>query len=244
MEQGMHHPTIERIIEQLESAADSSRLQHMARYGIDVSRAIGVCVPDMRALARVIRKGRSEQERHACAAGLWETGLHEARILASMCDAPPCVTEAQLHSWAADFNSWDLCDQCCNNLFRHTPHAYAFATYWSGLTPSGGEFVVRAGFALMACLAVGDKKATDQAFEGFWPLIEQGAVDGRNYVKKAVNWALRQLGKRNKLMHARAVATAVTLLDNSGRSATWIARDALRELQSVKILQRLGLPGG
>ena len=202
----------------------------MARFGIAVEQAYGVSVPVLRQYAKALKPN------HALALDLWETGVHEARILASLVDHPAEVTEAQLERWVIQFNSWDLCDQCCSNLFNKTPFAYDKAHAWSFREET---FVKRAGFVLMAALAIHDKKREDTAFRQFLPLIEQAAADERNFVKKAVNWALRQIGKRNRSLHPSAVATARRILQQPGSSARWIARDALRELLSEATVGRL-----
>lgn len=234
-------PHCEAILVELRSLARPGRLQGMARFGIDTSKALGVQIPELRNLARISKKGRTPAERHELAAALWQTGLHEPRILASMVDAPQLVPVQQLDAWAADFRSWDLCDQCCNNLFRHTDHGWDKAAAWAALGADGPEFTVRAGFVLMATLCVAHKQAPHSAFEPFWPLILEGCTDPRNFVKKGVNWALRQLGKRNAAFNARAVALAEEMLQLRSPAARWIASDALRELCSAKVRERHGL---
>jgi 3-methyladenine DNA glycosylase AlkD len=160
---------------------------------------------------------------------LWNTGVHEARILATLVDEPARVTPAQMDRWAREFNSWDVCDQACQNLFRHTPHAFAKAAEWAHAKP---EFLRRAGFALMAGLAVSAKTAPDAQFEAFLPLIAEASTDERNFVKKAVNWALRQIGKHNPRLSKLAIAQAEAILQIDSRAARWIARDTLRELRA------------
>lgn len=232
---------VDAILEQLQILARPSRLHGMARYGIDTSKALGVKIPELRTLARICRKGHSPEQRHELAQGLWQHELHEARILASMLDAPALVTPEQMEAWAQDFTSWDLCDQCCSNLFRHTPHAWEQAQKWASLGRDGPEFVVRAGFVLMATLCVKDKTAPDEAFEPFWPLLLTGSEDGRAYVKKGVSWALRQLGKRNATLYSRAVMLARKMEEQGSSVAVSIARETMRELQGEKVLHRLGL---
>jgi 3-methyladenine DNA glycosylase AlkD len=161
----------------------------MARFGINVDEALGVSVTALRRLARQLPRD------HGLAAGLWETGVHEARILASMVEEPERVTARQMDRWARDFDSWDLCDQCCQNLFWRTPFAESKSVAWAARTR---EFEKRAGFALMASAAVKDRDAPDARFLGYLKLIEREATDSRNFVRKAVNWALRQIGKRNR----------------------------------------------
>jgi len=202
----------------------------MARYGINAKNTYGVPVPRLRALAKQIGKD------HALAQQLWASGVHEARILASMLDIPRLVTEEQLERWASDFGSWDVCDQCCGNLFDRTAVAYQKAIEWSRRDQ---EFVKRAGFALMAYLAVHDKQRSDDAFEPFLPIIVRESTDGRNFVKKAINWALRQIGKRSRYLNEQAIATAHAIQQIDSPAARWIAADALRELTSPKQQQRL-----
>jgi 3-methyladenine DNA glycosylase AlkD len=203
----------------------------MARFGINPDGALGVRIPDLRRLAKEIGTD------HRLALSLWKSGLHEARILASMIDDPAAVTEPQMESWVRDFDSWDVCDQCCGNLFDRTPFAYPKAVEW---TSRNEEFVKRAGFALMAWAAVHDKAEDDRVFLEFLPIIEREADDNRNFVKKAVNWALRQIGKRNRRLHRAALAAARRLSKrNDSRAARWIGADALRELSSESVRSRL-----
>lgn len=211
-----------RLIGELEEAGTEETRAGMARFGIHTKSALGVPVAVLRPMAR--RAGRD----HAVAEALWASGIHEARILASMVDEPGRVTAAQMEAWARDFDSWDLVDQCCANLFGRTPMAYRMAERWAGRR---AEFVKRAGYALMASLAVKDKEAPDAPFEHFLRIIERAADDDRNFVRKAVNWALRQIGKRNHRLRGRAVRTAERILAQGTRSARWIATDALRELR-------------
>jgi len=173
---------------------------------------------------------------HAVAAGLWSTEIHEARLLAGFIDDPEKVTEKQMESWAADFDSWDIVDQVCSSLFDKTPFAYAKAVEWSSREE---EFVKRAGFVLMAALSVHDREAPDKAFTKFLPTIKREATDERNFVKKAVNWALRQIGKRDLVLNAAAVKIAKEIQKIDSKSARWIASDALRELESDKVRKRL-----
>jgi len=202
----------------------------MARYGINVTCAFGVSVTEIRRLAKVIGTD------HGLALALWKTGNHEARLLAGMIDDPAAVDEAQLEKWASGFDSWDICDQTCANLFDRTDFARLKVVEWAAREE---EFVKRAAFALIAALAVHDKRAPDEVFERFLPVIAAAADDERNFVKKAVNWALRNIGKRNQALNAAAVACAQKIAARGTRSARWIAADALRELTSVKVRQRL-----
>ena len=220
----------EDILERLKSLANPEAVAGMARFGINPENTLGISIPVLRKMAREI--GRN----HGLAQRLWSTGVHEARILASMIDDPRMVTEEQMEAWAADFDSWDVCDQCCGNLFDKTEFAYRKAVEWAA---RDGEFVKRAGFALMAWLAFHDKRAADEAFLEFLPVIKRESVDGRNYVKKAVNWALRHIGKRNAVLNIMAIGAAREIQTAGSKPGRWIASDALRELTSEKVQERL-----
>jgi 3-methyladenine DNA glycosylase AlkD len=215
----------------------------MARYGINVENAFGVSIYELRKVAKRIGTD------HDLALALWATGNHEARLLACFVDDPAQVTERQMEIWAAEFDSWDICDQATTSLFDLTPFGWSKAVEWAGRRE---EWVKRAGFALMAGLAVHDKAAADKAFLALLPIIERGAWDDRNFVKKAVNWALRNIGKRNRALNAAAIACAEHIRDAANtraagprggdpetRAARWVAADALRELTSEKRQARL-----
>jgi 3-methyladenine DNA glycosylase AlkD len=210
------------VVAELRARGSEANRAGMARYGIAVESACGVPVRELRLIAR--RLGRS----HQLAADLWASGLHEARILASIVDVPGEVTEAQMEAWAAAFDSWDLCDQCCANLFRRTPFAIDAARRWAGREET---FVKRAGFALMAQLGGHGKKTPDDVIASFLALIEREADDERNFVKKAVNWALREIGKRDSRWRAEAMAVAERLIASDARAARWVGADAARELR-------------
>jgi 3-methyladenine DNA glycosylase AlkD len=225
----------ESVLRELRSHGDPAAVKGMARFGITVRTALGVSVPTLRSMARKLRKD------HALALALWESGVHEARILSSMVDDPAKVTEGQMEKWAGDFDSWDVCDQCCSNLFDETKFAFEKATEWA---ERDQEFVKRAGFVLMAALAVHDKEADDRMFVSFFELIEKGAADERNFVKKAVNWALRQIGKRNINLNAKALRVAERISKQDSPAARWVAMDAIRELRSEAVRKRLGLTSG
>jgi 3-methyladenine DNA glycosylase AlkD len=218
------------ILERLKSAADPHAVAGMARFGIMVTTAYGVSIPQVRTLARELGTD------HELAQDLWASGVHEARILASMIDDPNQVTDAQLERWVLDFDSWDLCDQCCVNLFRKTAAAYQKAIDWSAREE---EFVKRAGFVLIAALAVHDKGAADSAFLQFLTIIKREAGDNRHVVKKAINRALRQIGKRNHYLNHCVLKTAEEMLANDSTTAHWIASDAIRELTSEKVQNRI-----
>ena len=220
----------QQVVDRLRSIGDPKAVEGMARFGIKPSNSFGVSVPKLRALAREI--GRD----HLLALKLWETELHDARLLATMIDDPRQVTAGQMEKWARDFDSWDVVDGCCGNLFDKTPFAVTKAKEWCRREE---EYAKRAGFVLMAELAVHDKNAKDQVFLGFLPLIIDGASDKRNFVKKAVNWSLRQIGKRNLKLNKAAVSTALKIQKMESGSAKWVASDALRELKSPQVQKRL-----
>jgi 3-methyladenine DNA glycosylase AlkD len=218
------------ILSELKRHGSGEAVKGMARFGVGGKHALGVSMPVIRSIGRKV--GRD----HSLALKLWKSGIHEARILASLVDEPVRVTPAQMDRWVRDFDSWDVCDQVCMNLFGATPFAHRKAVRW---TRDEREFVKRAGYALMACLAVHDKKALAGKFEVFFPAIYRGAMDERNFVKKAVNWALRQIGKREPLLNKKAIRLAEEIQKLDSRSARWIASDALRELTSTSVQRRL-----
>lgn len=218
------------LVSHLRKIGSERNLAGMAKFGINVENAFGVEVPELRKLARKIGP------HHQLALDLWKTGVHEARLLAAYIDDPKMVTERQMDLWVRDFDSWDVCDQVCSNLFDKTGFAHAKAVEWSGRRE---EYVKRAGFALMATLAVHDKQSGKGAFEKFFPIIAREAHDDRNYVKKAVNWALRQIGKRSLTLNREAIGAARDISRQESASAKWIASDALRELESEKVQARL-----
>jgi 3-methyladenine DNA glycosylase AlkD len=222
--------TRREIVQELKRLSNPEALEGMARYGIETSRAYGVSIPSLRALAR--RAGRD----HRLARELWASRIHEARILASMIDDPARVSERQAETWVRDFNSWDLCDQCCLNLLVRTPFAWRKAVEWSSRAE---EFVKRAGFVLMAQLSVHDREASDAPFLRLFPIIRRESADPRTYVKKAVNWALRQIGKRNATLNRACIKLARDIARMDSRPARWIAADALRELSSAAVQDRL-----
>jgi len=218
------------IMNRLKSLSDPRAVEGMARFGINPENTYGISIPNLRQMAREAGKD------HALAQQLWSSGIHEARILAGMIDDPKVVTEEQIDNWVEGFDSWDVCDQCCMNLFEKTGFAYQKAVEWSSREE---EFVKRAGFVMMARLAVSDKKAGDKHFEGFFPIIKREAPDNRNMVKKAVNWALRQIGKRNSNLNETAIRAAREIQRMDSKSARWIASDALRELTGEAVRNRL-----
>lgn len=218
------------ILKKLKSQANPKNVEGMARFGINPKNTYGVSIPILRKMAKKIGKN------HQLAKQLWNSGIHEARILAGLIGEPEKVTEKQMEKWVNDFDSWDVCDQVCSNLFDKTAIAFQKALKWA---KRDKEFVKRAGFVMMACLSVHDKKANDKKFEEFLSLIKKEGTDKRNFVKKAVNWALRQIGKRNLALNKKAIATAKEIQKIDSKSAKWIASDALRELTSDAVQKRL-----
>jgi 3-methyladenine DNA glycosylase AlkD len=226
----MPQRSLEEILEVIQSLANPDNVAGMARFGINPHNTLGVSIPQLRKLAR------EQGKNHNLALALWQNGIHEARLLASMIDDARQVDEAQMEAWVQDFDSWDICDQVCGNLFDRTVLAYDKARDWSARNE---EFVKRAGFVLMAGLAVHDKKASNTNFEPFFPILVREACDARNFVKKAVNWALRGLGKRNRSLNQIAIRTAQEIQELNCKAGRWIAADALRELTSEKVQSRL-----
>jgi len=222
--------TLEEVLEKLRAKARQDQLEGMARYGMSVEKRLGVAVPEMRRIAKEVGSD------HKLALALWQNGIDEARIVASMIDRPEEVTEAQMETWVKDFNSWDVCDQVCMNLFEKTPFVWKKIKDWSIREE---EFVKRAAFALIACLAWHDKKASDEVFVQTFPILQAGSSDERSMVKKAVSWALRNIGKRNLALNKAVIDVAEGIGNTDSKSARWIANDILRELKSEKIQGRL-----
>ncbi len=220
------------ILIRLRSLSNPENIAGMKRFGINSQGTLGVSMPVLRQMAK--ETGRD----HRLAGELWQSGVHEARILASMVEEPAQVDEDQVERWVADFDSWDVCDQVCMNLFGRLPIAYRKALEWSERPE---QFVKRAAFTLMAVLAVQDKKARDEAFEAFFVPIVKQSVDERNFVRKAVNWALRGIGKRNANLNRLALVTAYKIAEIDSKSARWIASDASRELSSEAVRRKLGI---
>lgn len=221
---------LSEVMKALKNLSHPEHIAGKSRWNITAKNQMGITIPSLRLLAKKIGKN------HALALELWKTGFHEARILAGMIDDSHLVTSTQMDNWTADFDSWDICDQTCGNLFDKTKYAY---TKIDQYVKDPREFVRRTAFTLMATLAVHDKKSSDAVFKKFFPLIQKYATDERNFVKKAVNWALRQIGKRNETLRNEAVASAEKILKIDHPAARWIARDALRELQSDAVQNRL-----
>jgi len=223
---------VEGILAKLKSMSDPKAVEGMARFGINPKNTYGVSIPTLRMMAKEIGKN------HVLAQQLWSSDIHEARILACMIDSSELVSEDQMEQWVRDFDSWDVCDQCCSNLFDKTRFAHRKAIEWSGRRE---EFVKRAGFVLMAALAVHDKKAKDEEFLRFLPLIKRESTDDRNFVRKAVNWALRQIGKRNAALNIKAIDSAREIQKINSKSARWIASGALRELTSEALQRKIAI---
>lgn len=212
---------VDFIIEELKSMAEPGFVDKIAHFGIDASKALGIRVPQLRQLGSQIGKNQE------LSLLLWENKIHEAKLLATFIGDYKQVTEQQIDSWVKDFYSWDICDQACANLFVKTPY---FKSKVLQYTKAEQEFVKRTGFVLMAVAAVHLKKEPDETFVNFLPIIEREAWDNRNFVKKAINWALRQIGKRNAFLHDCAITAAENILAQNNKKANWIALDALREL--------------
>ena len=220
---------LDRILRELRANAHPENLPGMARFGIDTNNALGLTVPELRAIAR--RTGRNQE----LAEQLWQTGLRETRILASMIGDPTAISSSTMDRWTRDFTSWDVCDACCCVLFDRTPYAWRKIEIWARRKP---EFVRRAAFATLAGLAVHDKSAGDERFLNLLPIVETYAFDDRNYVRKAVNWALRNIGKRNARLYPKAIECAERIRLQGTKPARWIAADALREFARRGIPRR------
>jgi 3-methyladenine DNA glycosylase AlkD len=212
------------LMYELNILADPAWTEKLAHFGSQPGNALGIPMPRIRALA----KGKKS---HELALKLWESEVHEARMLASMVDEPAKVSREQMDQWVRQFDAWDVCDGVCLNLLSKTPYAKEFALTWCH---EEKEFVRRAGFVLMAVLALHEKKVGDEYFDPFFPLIMEYAWDGRNFVKKALNWALRQIGKKNPALRVKALETAEKMLEMESATAKWIATDAIKELQDYK----------
>jgi len=226
--------TIQEIIDELESLGSPENVAGMARFGIVTKKAFGVPAAELKRVARDVK--RSVDDRHEFALKLWHTGIHDARAVAYLIDDPKRVTEDQMDAWAADFDNWAITDGTCGHLFCRTPLAYKKVPEWSARDE---EFVKRAGIVLIAWLTVHDKKASDDVFVELLPILEAQSGDDRNFVKKAVNWSLRQIGKRSPKLNEFAIEAAERIREQGTGSARWIASDALRELTSEKTLERL-----
>ena len=218
------------ILKRIKPLGKPENVEGMSRFGIAADTAYGVPIPELRKHAKEFRNN------HKLALELWDSNVHEGKLLAAFIDNPKEITEEQMQEWVNDFYSWDICDQICSNLFDKTPFAYDKAIEWS---KEEKEFVRRAGFVMMAVLAVHDKKTSNEKFLQFFPFIETYSNDDRNFVKKAVNWALRQIGKRNLQLHKKALTLAKKIKKHESKSARWIASDAIRELENEKIIRKI-----
>ncbi len=231
----MKTPTLNSTLKLIKSHASPDGVKGMARFGIVAKKAYGLSAPILKSIAKEIGKN------HDLALELWATEIYDARILAVLIDEPKKIPEAQLESWVNDFDSWAICDSACMHLFDKTPFAWKKAIGWS---KRNEEYVKRAGYTMMASLAIHDKKAPDAELENFFPHLLRGATDERNFVKKAVNWALRQIGKRNLALNAKAIELSLEIQKLDSSSARWIAADALRELRSEAVQERLKKKAG
>ena len=220
----------EALITKLQQLSSEETRAGQARFGVVPANSLGVKIPDIEYLARDVDASLELAE------ALWASGIHEARILAAVVCPPRSATLELANRWAADFDSWDLCDQCCNRLFRRTPFAWELAADW---TDNPNEFVKRAGFVMLAVLAVHDKASMDARFLAFFNIIRREAEDERLYVKKAVNWALRQIGKRNPALNKEALELASELKNSDHPAAHWIGRDAVAELGDEAVQNRM-----
>jgi len=212
----------ESILKKLYALANAENVKGMEQYGMSGKNRLGVSIPDLRNIAK--ETGRD----HALALRLWKTHICDAMILASMIDENDKLTEKQMEDWVKDFNSWDVCDQVCMNLFEKSPLAHKKIEEWSRRKE---EFVIRASYALIACIAWHDKKADDASFKKFFPVIKRGAGDERNYVKKAVSWALRNIGKRNPSLNKAALKLASEIAKTGTGPAKWISSDVTKDLE-------------
>ncbi|MCK4329559.1 DNA alkylation repair protein [candidate division WOR-3 bacterium] len=222
--------SIEEVLTKLKDKAKPDQLEGMARYRMVTLKRLGVSIPNMRKMAKELGKN------HNLALKLWKTGIPEAMILAAMIDEPEKLTEKQMEDWVKDINSWDVCDQVCMNLFEKTPLAWKKILDWSEREEA---FVKRTAYALIACLACHDKKTEDEKFINLFPVIKHGATDERNFVKKAVNWALRNIGKRNTNLNKAAINAAKETQQIDSKTARWIASSAIKELESESVQRRL-----
>lgn len=224
--------SLDETISLLKDHATPNYLEKMAYFKSGSGNSLGVKIPDIRKIAKQIGKN------HELALNLWESGIHEARILAGMIADPKRVDEELFDRWVADFTSWDLCDQTCFNLLEKIPFATSKITSYSN---DSREFVKRTAFTLIAGMTIHNKHLSNNEFINYLSLIELNSDDNRNFVKKAVNWALRQIGKRNEFLRKKAIETAIRIENQGSASAKWIAKDALRELQSEKTINFIKL---
>jgi len=223
-------PTARQVLAELKKKARPDVLGGLDRFGIPSAKRLGVTIPETRKMARALGTD------HPLALSLWKTGVPDARILASMIADAGLLTSREMEAWVKDFDAWDICDQVCMNLFSRSPLGWKKIRPWVN---SRHEFVKRAGFVLIAVLAWHDKETPDKIFTSYFSLLKKGAQDERNFVKKAVNWALRGIGKRKKSLHAPALRLSRELAKSASKSARWVGQGALRELESAAIRKRL-----
>ena len=232
--------TSKEIIKKLKSLSNPKNIEGMKRFAVGGENTLGVSIPILRKMTKDIKRENTNandvNRRHKLAHELWKSGYHEARILAGMIDEPSLVTEKQMDEWTADFDSWDVVDQVCMNLFDKTKFAYSKVIEYAKRKP---EFEKRTAFTLIACLAWHDKSAPDKKFLQFLPIIKRESIDERNFVKKAVNWALRHIGKRSKFLRTEALKTTEEIKKIDNKTAKWISGDAIRELNNPKIIRNI-----
>ena len=220
----------QELLKTLRSKANSKSVEGMAKFGMTSANRLGISVPEMRKIAK--ENGKD----HNVALELWDSQIPEAQIVAALIAEPEKLTEDQMEHWVKDINSWDVCDQVCLNLFDKSPLAWKKIQDWSEREE---EFVKRTAFSLIACIAWHDKSLADKKLVELFPLIKRESTDERNFVKKAVNWALRHIGKKNQNLNKAAIKLAKEIKQLDSRSARWIANDAIRELESEKVQLRL-----
>ena len=220
----------EMIMDFFEENKNENNISGMSKFGISTDKIYGIKMDSLRKLSKEIGND------HELALQLWEHGYHESRILATLIDEADRVDEDQLDEWVNDFDTWDICDQACINLFSNIPLAISKIPIWA---TSKKEFVKRTAFSLIAVIAVHDKKSDNSYFENFFPLIKKASDDNRNFVKKAVNWALRSIGKKNKYLNEKAIELAKEILELDYKSAQWIAKNAIKELESEEVQNKL-----
>lgn len=225
---------VAHIVARLESLGSAENVRGMARFGIVTKKAFGVPAAEVKQIAKESKK--AVKDRHSLALELWKTGIHDARGVAYLIDDPKRVTEEQMDAWAADFDNWAITDGTCGHLFCRSPLAYEKLEEWC---ESDQEFIKRAGIVLIAWLTVHDKKAPDDKIAAFLPLLEKHSADDRNFIKKAVNWSLRQIRKRSTYLNGLAIQTAERIKAKDLKPARWIAADALRELTCESVRKRL-----
>lgn len=227
--------TAEEAVAWLRARGNAKARDALARYGLPTEKAFGLSVATIRQYARTL--GRD----HDLAVALWQTGWTDARMLAAFIGEPHRVTPAGMDAWCGDVDSWGIVDTVCFTLWDRSPHAWTKTKQWTRRKP---EFEKRAGFVLMACLAAHDKRAEDSAFPEFLPLVEKGATDDRNFVKKGVSWALRHIGHRSARLHAAAVTTATGLAQSTDRTQRWVGKDALRDLMRPAVIKKVAAKSG